>query len=237
MSPPEFDVDAVCFDLDETLAVSELSDHEFHNTVFERAGVDPLFSPADLRAVDVADLPPAENITEFYANLYRETLSRVDAAVNPESSLVDELSDIAGGLSEETGVVFRDGAREAFEHVRDRYDLALVTNGKQETQLEKLKALGVWDAFDAAVFREPDTSIDGKPATEPFEIVLSELSVSPERAVFVGDSHGEDIVGAHRAGLHSVWTPMNYEHEELPEDPEPAPTYRTDVMHELTTLL
>ena len=36
------------------------------------------------------------------------------------------------------------------------------------------------------------------------------------------------VVGAHGAGLRSVWTPTNRPHEEPPGDPEPVLTRRTE---------
>jgi putative hydrolase of the HAD superfamily len=43
-----------------------------------------------------------------------------------------------------------------------------------------------------------------KPNRAPFHHVMSELGVTPETAVFVGDDPNADVVGARRAGLHVV---------------------------------
>lgn len=111
--------------------MSEQSDHEFHTEVFERAGVDAIFSPTDLRAIDPDDIEPAEDITEFYTNLYRAAVDNIDASIDPDSPLIEELGEAAGDLYDPTAVTFRQGAREALEYVRERYkvDSSQTKNG------------------------------------------------------------------------------------------------------------
>lgn len=229
--------DAVCFDLDGTLCVQERSDREFHGAVFERAGVDPPFTPADLRAIDPDAIEPAGGIAGFFTNLYRATLREVDAGIDPGDPLVAELGKIAGELYDPTAVRFREGAEAALRHARERGEVGLITNGRRETQTAKLEALGIADAFDAAVFCDPDLGIEGKPSREPFELALADLSTDPGRTAFVGDSHAEDVVGALAAGLQSVWVPTNRPHESPPSNPEPEPTHRLASLSELRRLL
>lgn len=230
-------VEAVCFDLDDTLCRADQSDHEIHRAVFERAGIDPLFTPADLRAVDPDEIPIAESQSEFYTNLYRATISRLENDDVVDPSLLVELGEITTEVVDETAVSFRPGAREALEYARGRYDVGLITNGGEEIQVAKLETLGIPDVFDVTVFCDPRSGIDPKPASVPFERALSELAASPERTMYVGDSYGEDVVGAHGAGLRSVWAPPGRSHEEYPADPDPSPTHRLESMTELSTVL
>jgi putative hydrolase of the HAD superfamily len=44
-----------------------------------------------------------------------------------------------------------------------------------------------------------------KPSREVFHLALDRLGSTPERALFVGDSPTDDMVGAHNAGMRSVW--------------------------------
>lgn len=230
-------VDAVCFDLDGTLCLPERSDREFLRAVFEEVGTDPLFTPADLRAIDAEDLGPAEDVTEFYTNLYRATLHEVDAPASPDDPIVEELGTAAGDLYDPAAVRFREGAADALEYARRRYEVGLITNGTRETQQTKLEALGVADAFDAILVCDPDRGIPAKPAPEPFELALNRLGTTAETTVHVGDTLGEDVAGAHEAGLRSVWVPTNRPHEEHPADPEPAPTHRIRSMADLPEIL
>ncbi|MFC7138565.1 HAD family hydrolase [Halosimplex aquaticum] len=222
--------DAVCFDLDSTLCVSEQSDAEIHEAVFERCGVDPFFSPADVRAVDSAELPTAETDREFYEHLYRE----VCESVGGDPAHAPDLAAATLDVVDPAAVTFREGAREALAHARERYDVGLITNGGEDTQTAKLEQLGVADAFDATVFCDPADGIEPKPHPAPFERALAELDAAPERTLYVGDQHAADVVGAHEAGLRSAWVPPDRDHQEVVADPDPAPTHRLDSMAELS---
>ncbi|MFB6173932.1 MAG: HAD family hydrolase [Halobacteriales archaeon] len=225
--------DAVCFDLDSTLCVAEQSDREIHAAIFDRVGVEPFFEPADVRAVDAAELPTAHSDREYYEHLYRA----VCASVGADTGLVEDLAAATVEVVDDDAVAFREGAREALAYARERSDVGLVTNGGEATQSAKLERLGIADAFDATVFCDPTAGVDPKPAPEPFEMALAALDADPDRTLYVGDTHGADVVGAHRAGLQSAWVPLDRHGTGYPEDPDPAPTYRLDSPGELPRVL
>lgn len=231
------DIETVCFDLDSTLCVSNQSDTDIHREVFERAGIDPLFTPADVRAVDVGATKTADSRAEFYTNLYRVVVEQRSSDADFEPSLLMELGEITAEVVDETDVSFRSGAREALEYASERYEVGLITNGGEATQTRKLEVLGIRDVFDVTVFCEPSAGVNPKPARKPFEMALSEFSASAGATVHVGDSHGSDVVGAHEAGLQSVWVPLSRPHAETPADLDPTPTYRLNSMEELQTVL
>lgn len=227
----------ISFDLDETLCLSEKTDREFNAAVFDRAGREPLFTVEQLRSVDSEEIAPSTNLPEFYTNLYRAAARKFDLGITPEASLLEELGRYAGEVSAETGITFRDGAPTALEYARERYAVALITNGRRDTQTAKLEELGIADAFDQTVFCHPETGDTAKPAPEPFERVIRAFDADPDACVHVGDSHPVDIVGAHRAGFHSVWTPVERPHEDIPTDPDPPPSYRINTLGELPRVL
>lgn len=231
------DVEAVCFDLDSTLCVSNQSDSDIHGAVFDRAGIDPIFTPAEIRAVDSADIETAETDAEFYTNLYRATVANRSTAGDVEPSLLEELGEITADVVDQTDVSFRPGAEEMLAYARDRYEVGLITNGGERTQTAKLETLGIADAFDVAVFCDPTDGIDPKPSTEPFRRALSGLSASAANTVYVGNDHSADVVGAHDAGLQSAWLPLVRAHETAPSEPDPAPTYRLESPTDLSSIL
>lgn len=231
-------VDAICFDLDSTLCTSNQSDAEIHETVFDRAGVEPLFGPADLRAVDPTDVETADSPSDFYANLYRATVDRRPGEFDPDPSLLAELGEITTAVVDETDVSFRTGAEAALEYARTEFDaVGLITNGGEERQRAKLETLDLGDAFDVEVFGDPAGGVEPKPAREPFETALSGLGTAASSTVYVGDTHSTDVVGAHRVGLQSVWVPPDRPHEAVATDPEPAPSYRLESLEELPNVL
>jgi putative hydrolase of the HAD superfamily len=225
--------DAVLFDLDSTLCVAEQTDHEIHRTVFDRVDVEPFFSPADVRDVDPDDVTTANSDRGYYEALYRA----VAADVGGDPSHAPELAEATVEVVDETAVRFREGAEAALDHAREHYEVGLVTNGGEETQRSKLERLGIADAFDVAVFCNPLAGLESKPDPAPFRAALSSLDATADRCVHVGDSLGHDVAGADRAGLDSVWVPFDRPHEDLPEDPDPAPTYRLDSPVDLPAVL
>lgn len=233
-------LEAVVFDLDNTLCVPRYEDEEIHRRIFERVGVEPFFEPADVHAVDPADLPPAASSHEHYANLYRAVAERVDGgpsvtenvAGSPSVSETDDgdpsvvaaLADATVEVLDPSTVVFREGARDAFRYVRDRYVVGILTVGYAEGQRTKIEALGIGDDVDAVVICDPATDDALKPDPEPFREVVSALDVSPADALYVGDSLGGDVRGAHNAGMESAWVPTG----ESSDEPDPEPTYVLD---------
>jgi len=225
--------DAVCFDLDSTLSVSEQSDADIHAAVFDRVDVEPFFSPADVRAVDSTDLPTAHSDREFYEHLYRA----VCADVNEDPVHAPALAEATLDVVDETAVRFREGAEAALSEARDRYEVGLITNGGEPTQRAKLDRLGIDGAFDATVFCDPIEGIEPKPDPAPFERALDALDARAERTLYVGDQHAPDVVGAQNVGLQTAWVPLVRHGTAHPDDPDPAPTHRLDSMAELATVL
>lgn len=230
------DFDAVCFDLDGTLCVSDQDPDQLLESSFERAGVDPFFSMADAAAVDPSRLPPADSDVEFHELSF--SAAATEAGADPSAATVTAVAEAHVELLDPTRVSFRDGARDALEYARERYNLALVTNGGRETQRAKQDALGITDHFDVAVYCDPDAGVVPKPDPTPFRTALDRLGVHADAALKVGDSHGADVVGAHNAGMRSAWVPRRgHPSVDLPTDPDPAPTHHLDSMAELHTVI
>ncbi len=68
---------------------------------------------------------------------------------------------------------------------------------------EVLRALGLWELFDCVVV----SALVGaeKPAPAIFQHALRQCDCPPGRALHVGDSYEEDVLGARRAGLEALW--------------------------------
>lgn len=94
-------------------------------------------------------------------------------------------------------------ARRMLVGLRQRWSLGLVTNGLREVQQRKVEALGVDHLVDGVVLAGL-TGQGGKPAAAPFLAVCEALSVSPARAVFVGDDLIRDVLGARRVGMKTI---------------------------------
>nr|MBN1229889.1 HAD-IA family hydrolase [Anaerolineae bacterium] len=61
------------------------------------------------------------------------------------------------------------------------------------------------DAYDFKLITTIENMHFGKPHPEYYSEIVQQMGVEPDEAVMVGDSWEQDILGAHRAGLHTYW--------------------------------
>jgi len=83
-----------------------------------------------------------------------------------------------------------------------------------------LEQQGMLGYFDTLTFS--DEVKLAKPSLKIFELTLRSLGAAPEQAVHVGDHVANDVVGAKRCGLKTVWITGFYERED-PLDPDSEP--------------
>lgn len=199
-------LEAVVFDLDGTLCRYTISVEEVFRAALPRAGIDP----------DVLG-DPAKAAAE-YAQLWGEVQATLESTDRIRLHIIERLlgergvedatraarlSDAYGAVRDETGIRAFDGAWELLEDLKERYALGLLTNGPSDMQWEKIRSFDFGRAFDAIVVAG-DIGIY-KPDRRAFEALLDRLDVRPSSALFVGDDHELDIVGAHRAGMRTAW--------------------------------
>ncbi len=83
-----------------------------------------------------------------------------------------------------------------------------------------LKERGMLGFFHTLTFS--DEVKLAKPSKEIFLLTLRSLGATPEQTIHVGDHVKNDVVGAKRSGLKTVWITGFYERED-PNDPESEP--------------
>jgi HAD superfamily hydrolase (TIGR01509 family) len=109
--------------------------------------------------------------------------------------------------------------------------LALVSNMMLPGKLLKAK---LQEAHVLAYFDTITISSDVgfiKPHPEIFRRTLRESTLKPEEVVFVGDTYQQDIIGAKRVGLKTVW--LNTRHEPGTMAHDDPPDYEIETLAEL----
>jgi HAD superfamily hydrolase (TIGR01549 family) len=100
---------------------------------------------------------------------------------------------------------------------RQGYRLGLISNAGDDKDVQILiDKAGVRGYFEVIL----TSAAQGirKPNPRIFQAALERLGLPPQQAVMVGDTLGADILGAHNAGLYSIWitrradTPANRAH-------------------------
>lgn len=87
--------------------------------------------------------------------------------------------------------------------LKDKYKLAIVTNGDYESQKRKLDSINLYDLLDYTLIsseigiRKPDPRI--------FKYACKKMNLNENECVYIGDSYSRDIVGAINAGLDAIY--------------------------------
>lgn len=130
-----------------------------------------------------------------------------------------------------------DGAADTVARCRDLLPIGVVSNAYPDVQYAKLQTLGLRDAFECIVLSE-EYGGPRKPAPEIFLHGCQLLGVAPGETLYVGDSWGNDVVGARAAGLIPCW--FNPDGKPVP-DGEQAPPHTiqrlSDVLDVISDLI
>jgi HAD superfamily hydrolase (TIGR01549 family) len=215
-------VEAVLFDLDDTICAYEQTADEVLADAFEAVGVEPFFDGDEYVARFDEFVDAGETVAEVRRVAFAAFAE--EAGHGPETG-----HEVAGAYAERRdpgGVEFLLGAREALDALSG-YRLGMVTNGDPDRQSPKLDSLGIADRFEVVVHGGHDAPY--KPNAEPFHVALDELGVDPENAVHVGNSLESDVRGALAAGLEAVWVPRG----DPDPDPDPRPHYVCETLDDV----
>ena len=201
-------VDAVCFDLDDTL---------FDYTQYieaglrEAAGVIEAHTGED-HADELVRLYFEEDVRDgtFDRLLDREGLNEHDLPDDLTSDLVEAYHDHDADLTPYAA------ARDVLSTLDDAFPLGLVTDGRNGRW--KLETLDFDDYFDAVVVA-PEHDLT-KREVEPFRLALDELGVAPERTAYVGDNPRTDFLHPNRLGMPTVRLARGRYVDRDPEDGE-----------------
>ncbi|MFP9058897.1 HAD family hydrolase [Natrialbaceae archaeon A-chndr2] len=214
--PPE----AILFDLDDTICRYRRSAETVLECAFERVGVDPVFDPAAYPERYGDYLASSSSIGDLHRQCFGDLA--VEAGVDREVGIA-----VAEAFNEERDQRAVDplaGVPDVFDTLEASYRLGLITNGDPAMQAEKLAALGLTETFEPVVCAGYETA--PKPDPEPFEVALEALDLTPEQALYVGNSLTSDVAGAKAAGVPSVWVPVDGRGGETTRVSGPEPTFR-----------
>jgi putative hydrolase of the HAD superfamily len=222
-------VSAILFDLDETLCSYRRSSAELLEMAFDEVGVNPIFDADSYHEIVERYIDDAESKAKRRARCFADLAER--EGYDPE--LGHEIARRYADLRDHRNVVAFEGCHEILSEFKAEYALGIVTNGEPAIQNPKLDALGVREHVETVVYAGSETP--AKPAVDPFEDALNDLETSTEHAVFVGNSLDTDIRGANRAGLTSVWVPLDRNADANPQTQATEPDYRIDRLADLRT--
>lgn len=234
-------IDVVCFDLDETLCDTECSVEASRMAVLRyllarRVELAPAqFQETLTTAVDAfiathdsAELSLRLTVDETRFEYIGHALRLCDI---DDARLTHELVRTYSAARRRTLRLYPD-AVPVLQSLGGRYRLALLTNGSAEGQRAKVEDLQLAPYFEHVViagevgYAKPDPKI--------FQLLVTRCDVPPSRALYVGNSQEDDLVGASQAGLSTAW--INRTDERLNPD-IPEPRYELRTLSELARVL
>jgi HAD superfamily hydrolase (TIGR01549 family) len=189
----------VSLDLDDTLLDTDAAAEYRVEAAVARArevipGLDPLRGQEALRAAMAANPVTFGRMVAFMEAL----------GVAPDSEAGTQIR-LAYNEVLLDALEWMEGAEAILAPLRQRYRLAIVTNGPTHMQWPKLRKFGLQDLVDYVVvsgevgIHKPDPAI--------FRHLLTQASIEAAQAAHVGDSIHSDVAGARAAGMTAIWLP------------------------------
>ncbi|MGR3912146.1 MAG: HAD family hydrolase [Candidatus Rhabdochlamydia sp.] len=142
------------------------------------------------------------------------TLKRMDSSSESALHTLKEFLDIIDGdaafldigesivygeIAEDTTIFALEDAEAVLEQLKEHHQIALVSKGKTDQQLLKMKNAGLDSGlFSKIVFSE---HVDKRPS---YEKVLQELNVTPDKTVVCGDRIARDLTPAKQLGCLTI---------------------------------
>jgi len=217
-------IEGVLFDLDGTLCEYRRTTADMLELVHDVVGVDQFVSEAEY----VEKYGQFAEDSDDMVDLRERCFVAIAEEKGRDPAVARKLARVYAERRDHSRVSPEPGAPTVLEALAGRVPVGLVTNGAPEMQREKLSALGIAEHFDLTVFAGYD-GVEAKPSSEPFDHGTTELGVEAARTLYVGNSPGADVAGAHAAGIGSVLYSTG-------PDPDPSPDYRVESLDELYSL-
>lgn len=95
------------------------------------------------------------------------------------------------------------GTNEILNHLKESYELHIITNGFEEAQKRKLENSNL-NSFFRTVTNSDMVGVK-KPNPRIFNYALDLANALPEESIMIGDSLEADIYGAQNVGMDVIW--------------------------------
>lgn len=214
-------IKAVLFDLDGTLLNRDASVRQFIENQYDRY----------LHQLNL--IPRQDYIKRFIEldqrgyvwkdNVYQQLVQEYSIEISWEVLLQDYIAHFQSNC-----VPFANMHKMLDDLKQRNLRLAIITNGFGQFQMDNIDALGIAHYFDGIFVSEWEQM--KKPQPEIFYKALKQLSVLPEESIYVGDHPVNDIEGAQRVGMKTIW-------KRDPYFGSAATPYKIDDLEEITDIV
>jgi len=184
------DIDAVIFDLDDTLYLEK---------DYVKSGYD---------AVEKAFNKIPDMSKKLYFEFENKNKQVIDTVLKNENLLTEENKDFCLNAYRfhEPKISLTFGVKKMLESIKEKgKKLGLITDGRSESQRAKIKALKIEEFFDYIIVTDELGGIEfRKPNEKAFTIMQEKLGFSYDRAVYIGDNLKKDFIAPEKLGMKSI---------------------------------
>lgn len=146
---------------------------------------------------------PEFDVVANWREVLRRYATDYTRSLGPEklSQMPLFIAELQRGVSRKRLVAFPQ-VQETLALLKTRHRLAVVSDAQSAYGLPELRAAGLAEYFAPIVisgdygYRKPDPRL--------FQAALTELQVSPEEAIFIGNDRFRDVLGARQAGMKTI---------------------------------
>lgn len=94
--------------------------------------------------------------------------------------------------------------------LKEKYHLALITDGYLQAQKNKVKALSIGQFFEKIVYTDEYGKDYWKPSSFPFQLVMEYFSAAGDECAYIGDNMEKDFIAPNKLG----WLTIQIKREE-----------------------
>ena len=125
-----------------------------------------------------------------------------------DRKIAEDISNDWANTSGEIAYLFYD-VRDTLTELKKKYTIAILTNGNAVSQRKKLKTINIDGLIDySLVSGECNYK---KPEKEIFELVLNDLNLKADEAIYIGDNYNIDVLGPRSIGMKAIYVSRNNE--------------------------
>lgn len=218
---------AIIFDLDDTILDSTLSSDRLWTSTAEhfanRVGVTATVFDQQMKASRQWFWSDPDRNAVGRLDLYKARTNCVEHALKDLGASNPDLArQIADWFTEHriTSMQPFDGAIQTLQTLKTAgVRMALISNGKGETQREKVVSFGLEPIFECIIL-EGEFGV-GKPDRRVFDHALKELDSEPADTWMVGDNLQWEVAAPQALGITGIW--VDWRGTGLPSDSEVTP--------------
>lgn len=189
-------IDAILFDLDETLLNRRKSLESFIESQYKKL-IEPKFN-IDFQKYKNRFIELDNNGYTWKDEVYESLIEEFRLINLSETLLLEDYI-----LNFHKSVVPMDHLIETLDEISNKgIKLGIITNGRIDFQKNNIKALGIEKYFQAILVSE-EIGIK-KPDANIFFTALNQLNVGPSNSLFVGDHLHNDVIGSMKVGMKRI---------------------------------